>query len=75
MVFFYFGLGLAMFSIVIKVFEFSTIISKQSYINKSKALSNEKVLIRSQNDKIFLQLLNEINGISMGNGNTIDFIQ
>ena len=71
MLFFYVGLGLAMFSIVIKVFEVSSSISKQSYINKAKVLSIDKVLIRNQNDKIFLQLLNGMEGISMGTGKDI----
>ena len=68
MLYFYVGLGLAMFTIVIQVFELSTTISKQSYINKTNDLNIEKILIKNENDKNFLKLLKDINGTQIGTG-------
>ena len=71
MIYFYFGLGLAMLTVVSKVFEVSTAISKQSYIDKTKSINIETLLTKNQNDKIFLKLLKDINGKDLGTGNDI----
>tara|TARA_Y100001968_G_C19425848_1_gene754323 strand:- start:1275 stop:1745 length:471 start_codon:yes stop_codon:yes gene_type:complete len=71
MLFFYIGLGLSMFTTVVQIFEISTTISKQSYINKPKTSDSYEVLIKRQNDRRFLKLLNDIEGNSLGVGSNI----
>jgi len=66
MLYFYIGVGLAMFTVVIKVFEISTTISKQSYLNKTNDLDINNLLIKNENDKTFLKLLKDINGTQLG---------
>ena len=71
MLFFYVGLGLAMMTTVISIFETSTTISKNQNTIKSKAIDSDKLILQRQNDKEFLQLLNDIKGISLGSGDLI----
>ncbi len=71
MLFFYVGLGFAMFTTVVQIFEISTTISKQSSVNKPKTIDTEKLLHKRQYDKRFLQLLNDIKGNSLGEGSNI----
>ncbi len=71
MIFFYVGLGFAMFTTVVAIFETSTTISKHDYINKSKILDANKIIFQKQNDKKFLQMLNDIKGTSLGSGPNI----
>ena len=71
MIFFYLGLGFAMMTTVIAIFETSTIINKNQYTIRSETIDTEKINLRKQNDKKFLQLLNDIKGNSLGSGQLI----
>ena len=68
MLYFYIGLGFSMFATVVQIFELSTTISKQSFINQPPIADLDKVLLKRQKDRRFLQLLNDINGNSLGEG-------
>ena len=71
MIFFYVGLGFAMLTTVLAIFETSTTINKNQYNAGSKAINSDKVILRRQNDKKFLQMLNDIKGTSLGSGQLI----
>mgnify|MGYP001303115955 CR=1 FL=1 len=71
MIFFYVGLGFAMMTTVIAIFETSTTLNKNQYNISSKAINSDKVMLRRQNDKKFLQMLNDIKGTSLGSGQSI----
>ncbi len=71
MLFFYVGLGLAMMTTVVSIFETSTTINKNQHTIKSKAIDSDKLIIQRQNDKEFLKLLKDIKGISLGSGDLI----
>ena len=71
MIFFYAGLGFAMLTTVVALFETSTSINKKQFINKVVPQGEEKILIQKQNDKVFLQMLNDLQGKSLGMGNEI----
>ena len=71
MLFFYVGLGLAMMTTVVAIFETSTTISKNQYTIRSKSVDSDKLIVQKQNDKKFLELLNDLQGISLGSGDII----
>jgi len=71
MIFFYAGIGFAMLTTVVALFEVSTTINKKQFINNSISIDNEKIILQKQNDKIFLQLLSDIKGIPLGVGQEI----
>ena len=71
MIFFYVGLGIAMMTSVVSIFETSTNISKNHYTIRRKTIDSNKVIFKKQNDKKFLQMLNDIKGISLGSGQLI----
>ncbi len=71
MIFFYVGLGIAMMTTVVSIFETTTNIYKNQYSNKSKAKNTDKIIFQKQNDKKFLQLLNDLKGTSIGTGDLI----
>jgi len=71
MLFFYVGLGFAMITTVVAIFQTSTTISKTHYVNKSEVKDSDKILLQKQNDKKFLEMLNDIKGISLGSGEQI----
>ena len=71
MLFFYVGLGLAMMTTVIAIFETSTTISKNKYTIKNRSIDADKIIIKKQNDKKFLQMLSDIKGTSLGSGRLI----
>lgn len=71
MIFFYVGLGFAMLTTVLAIFETSTTINKNQYNVGSKAINSDKIILRRQNDKKFLQMLNDIKGTSLGSGQLI----
>ena len=71
MIFFYVGLGFAMMTTVISIFETSTTINKNQYTIRTKTINTEKITLRKQNDKKFLQMLNDIKGNSLGSGQLI----
>ena len=71
MIFFYVGIGFAMLTTVVALFETSTIINKKQFMNESITSDNEKILIQKQNDKIFLQMLDDMEGKSLGTGQEI----
>ena len=68
MIFFYVGIGFGMFATIIAMFESSMFLNKKIYINDNKLLDPNELNLRKPNDKKFLQLLNEMNGISLGSG-------
>jgi len=68
MIFFYVGLGIAMMTTVVAIFDTSTTISKNQYTIKNKSINTDKVILRKQNDKKFLQMLDDIKGTSLGSG-------
>ena len=71
MIFFYVGLGIAMMTSVVSIFETSTNISKNHYTIRRKTIDSNKVIFKKQNDKKFLQLLSDIKGTSLGSGKLI----
>ena len=71
MIFFYVGIGLAMMTTVISIFETSTTINKNQYLIRGTYNESDKILLRKQNDKKFLQMLNDLKGISLGSGDEI----
>tara|TARA_B100000965_G_C19353092_1_gene652690 strand:- start:163 stop:633 length:471 start_codon:yes stop_codon:yes gene_type:complete len=71
MIFFYVGLGFAMMTTVISIFETSTNINKNQYTIRNKINYTENITLRRQNDKKFLQMLNDIKGSSLGSGQLI----
>ena len=71
MIFYYAGIGFAMLTTVVAVFETSTTINKKQFINKTIAVDEEKIILQKQNDKVFLQMLNDIKGKSLGVGQEI----
>ena len=68
MIFFYIGIGMAMFTTVVAIFQTSVTLNKNQYLNTSKPIEPDKLLLQKQNDKIFLQMLNDIKGTSLGAG-------
>ncbi len=68
MLFFYVGIGIAMMTSVISIFEISTAISKNQYTIKTKSINSNELFFQKENDKKFLQMLNDIKGISLGSG-------
>ena len=71
MIFFYVGIGFAMMTTVVAIFETSTNINKNQYTIKYKSIDSDKLILKKQNDKKFLQILNDIKGISFGSGEII----
>tara|TARA_Y100001968_G_C19420612_1_gene751559 strand:+ start:545 stop:1015 length:471 start_codon:yes stop_codon:yes gene_type:complete len=71
MLFFYVGLGVAMMTTVVAIFETSTTINKNQYTTRQKQTDIEKVIVQKQNDKKFLQMLDDIKGVSLGSGQLI----
>ena len=57
---FYLVLGFAMYTAILGIFEMSLSISNQRFINKSKLLNSDQIIIQKNNDKIFLNLLESI---------------
>tara|TARA_Y100000766_G_C18893791_1_gene599905 strand:+ start:287 stop:757 length:471 start_codon:yes stop_codon:yes gene_type:complete len=68
MIFFYVGIGFAMLTTVASIFQTSISINSSQYQNKPKSIDLDKVLIQKQNDKKFLQLLDDIKGRNLGSG-------
>tara|TARA_Y100001968_G_C19347668_1_gene712951 strand:+ start:752 stop:1222 length:471 start_codon:yes stop_codon:yes gene_type:complete len=66
MIFFYVGIGLAMMTTVLGIFETSITLNKNNYTTKSKAINEDKLILQRQQDKKFLQMLNDIKGRSLG---------
>ena len=71
MIFFYVGLGFAMMTTVISIFETSTTLNKNQYTNRSISLDTDKLIEQRQNDKKFLQMLDDLKGQSLGTGDSI----
>ena len=71
MIFIYTALGFAMITTVVAIFETSITINKRQFINKSKTIDPEIRLLKNQNDRQFLSLLKELEGISLGSGQDI----
>ena len=71
MIFFYVGIGFAMITTVVAIFETSTTINKNQNTIRTKSIDADKLIIKKQNDKQFLQMLNDIKGIPLGSGELI----
>ncbi|AIQ97330.1 hypothetical protein [Prochlorococcus sp. MIT 0801] len=71
MLFFYVGIGFGMFTTIFAMLQTSMILNKKVYINDKKLLDPNEFNLRKPNDKKFLQLLNEMSGVSLGSGNEI----
>ena len=72
MIFFYVGLGFAMMTTVVSIFEVSTTIRKNHHLTDTSISGQEdKLLIKNQNDKIFLRMLDDLKGVSLGSGEDI----
>ena len=71
MIFFYVGIGFAMLTTVISIFETSTTINKNKYLIRGISRESDKIILRKQNDKKFLQMLNDMKGKSIGSGEEI----
>ena len=70
--FFYVGLGFAMMTSIVSIFEVSTTIRKNHHLtDTSISRQEDKLLIKNQNDKIFLKMLGDLKGISLGSGEEI----
>ena len=68
MIFLYIGLGFGMLTTVVAIFQASTTINKNQYLNNSIPVDSNKILLQKQNNKKFLQMLNDIKGKSLGSG-------
>ena len=71
MIFFYVCIGISMMTSVLSIFEISTTINKNQYTIKNKTINSNELLFQKENDKKFLQVLNDIKGISLGSGSEI----
>ena len=72
MMFFYVGIGFAMLTSVVAIFELSTTITKnQTLTDTTESMPEDKLLIKKQNDKIFLKILDDLKGVSLGSGDQI----
>tara|TARA_B100000579_G_scaffold358094_1_gene314334 strand:- start:367 stop:837 length:471 start_codon:yes stop_codon:yes gene_type:complete len=71
MIFFYVGIGLAMMTTVLGIFETSITLNKNNYTSKSKPVDENSLILQRQQDKKFLQMLNDIKGRSLGSGQLI----
>ena len=71
MIFFYVGLGIAMMTSVLSIFEISTTINKNQYTIRNKSINSNELFFQRENDKKFLQMLNDMKGISLGSDQII----
>ena len=71
MIFFYVGIGFAMMTTVVAIFETSTAINKNQYTDKLKPVNSDKLISAKQSNIKFLQMLNDIKGTSLGSGQLI----
>jgi len=71
MIFFYAGLGFAMMTTVLAIFETSTTINKNQYTIKSISDNSDKIILERQNNQKFIQMLFDIKGTSLGTGLSI----
>tara|TARA_Y100001968_G_scaffold333866_1_gene400313 strand:+ start:3516 stop:3986 length:471 start_codon:yes stop_codon:yes gene_type:complete len=71
MIFVYSALGFAMITTVVAIFETSITINKRQFIDKLKKIDPDIKLLQYQNDRLFLSLLKELEGISLGSGKDI----
>ncbi len=60
MLFFYIGLAFVMYTATLGIFEMSILISNQRFMNKTKFVNSQDIILQKNNDKVFLDLLNEI---------------
>ena len=71
MIFFYVGIGFAMMTSIISNFQIATTINKNQYTIRNNNVNSSKLFIQKENDKKFLQMLNDIKGIPLGSGKQI----
>ena len=71
MIFFYVGIGFAMMTTVVAIFETSTAINKNQYTDKLKPVNPDKLISAKQSNIKFLQMLRDIKGTSLGSGQLI----
>ena len=53
MLFFYVGLGFAMYTAILGIFEMSLLISNQRFMNKTKLINSQDIILQRNNDKVF----------------------
>ena len=63
-----------MLSTVVAIFDTSTTLVNSYYNNKSKFIDSNKVFIQKQNDKLFLNLLSDLNGKTIDNQKSIKYL-
>ena len=72
MIFFYVGIGFAMLTSVVAIFETSTTITKNQSLNETTtSIQEDKLILKKQNDIIFLKMLDDLKGLSLGSGEKI----
>ncbi len=71
MIYFYVGLGFAMMTTIVSIFEISTTINKNKYTIRVIKNEADKTILQKQNDKKFLQMLDDLKGINIGSGQLI----
>ena len=71
MIFFYVGIGFAMMTSIISNFQIATTINKNQYTIRNNTVNSSKLFFQKENDKKFLQMLNDIKGIPLGSGKQI----
>ena len=71
MIFFYTGIGFAMFTSVLAILQTSALLNKNHFLDKSNQKDTDKILIQKQHDTKFIQLLSEQNLSSLGKGQDI----
>ena len=71
MIFFYIGIGLAMMTSVLSIFEIATAINKNTFTVRNNPEDSNKLFFQKENDKKFLRMLNDIRGIDLGSGGQI----
>ena len=70
MIYFYVGLGIAMLTGIIGIFEMATTITRQQINSRPPKINEDERIVQKQNDRRFLQLLNESTE-PLGEGNAL----
>ena len=71
MIFFYVGLGYAMMTSILSIFQIATTINKNQYTTRNNSVNSNKLFFQKENDKKFIEMLNDMKGIPLGSGELI----
>ena len=71
MLFFYTGIGFAMFTTVLAMLQTSAALNKNQFLDKIIKIDADKILLRKKNDTKFIQLFAELGSRSLGSGQMI----